>query len=147
MYRVFTMERLAANTMASLSFTMLMLGVSAALAVILGAVGIYGVLSYSVTQRTQEIGLRMALGAEGKAVRRMVVAQGGQVALIGVAVGVLVAVGLTRFLASMLFGVQAIDASTFAGMASVMLAVALVASYVPARRASAVDPVQALRTE
>jgi predicted permease len=147
MYRVFTMERLAANTMASLSFTMLMLGVSAALAVILGAVGIYGVLSYSVTQRTQEIGLRMALGAEGRAVRRMVVAQGGQVALIGVAIGVLAAVGLTRFLASLLFGVQAIDASTFMGMASVMLAVALVASYVPARRASAVDPVQALRTE
>ncbi|MPZ17809.1 MAG: FtsX-like permease family protein [Luteitalea sp.] len=76
MYRVFTMERLAANTMASLSFTMLMLGIAAALAVILGAVGLYGVLSYSVTQRTQEIGVRMALGAEVKAVRRMVVLQG-----------------------------------------------------------------------
>jgi ABC-type antimicrobial peptide transport system permease subunit len=89
----------------------------------------------------------MALGAEAKAVRRMVVAQGGRVALTGVAVGVLAAVGLTRFLASLLFGVQAIDASTFVGMSSVMLAVALVASYVPARRASALDPVQALRTE
>jgi len=147
MYRVFTMERLAANTMASLSFTMLMLGIAAALAVILGAVGIYGVLSYSVTRRTQEIGVRMAVGAEAKAVRRMVVAQGGLVALIGVAVGVLAAVGLTRFLAGLLFGVQPIDASTFVGMSAVMLAVALVASYVPARRASAVDPVQALRTE
>jgi predicted permease len=147
MYRIFTMERLAANTMASLSFTMLMLGIAAALAVILGALGIYGVLSYSVTRRTQEIGVRMALGAEAKAVRRMVVAQGGRVALTGVAVGVLAAVGLTRFLASLLFGVQAIDASTFVGMSSVMLAVALVASYVPARRASALDPVQALRTE
>jgi len=147
MYRVFTMEQLAANTMASLSFTMLMIGIAAALAVILGALGIYGVLSYSVTQRTQEIGVRMALGAEAKAVRRMVVVQGGQVALTGVAVGVLAAVGLTRFLASLLFGVQAMDAATFVGMSSVMLVVALVASYVPARRASAVDPVQALRTE
>jgi putative ABC transport system permease protein len=147
MYRVFTMERLAANTIASLSFTMLMLGIAATLAVILGAVGIYGVLSYSVTQRRQEIGVRMALGAEAKSVRRMIVTQGGQVALIGVAVGVLAAVGLTRFLANLLFGVQAIDAFTFVVMSSVMVAVALVASYVPARRASAVDPVQALRAE
>jgi len=147
MYRIFTMEQLAANTMASLSFTMLLLGIAAALALILGAVGIYGVLSYSVTQRTQEIGVRMALGAEANVVRRMVVTQGGRVALIGVAIGVLAAVGLTRFLATLLFGVQAIDAITFVAVSSVMLAVALVASYVPARRASAVDPVQALRTE
>jgi len=147
MYRIFTMKRLAANTMASLSFTMLMLGIAAALAVLLGAVGIYGVLSYSVTRRTQEIGVRMAVGAEASAVRRMVVAQGGQVALIGVAVGVLAAFGLTRFLAGMLFGVQAVDAYTFAGMSAVMVAVALLASYVPARRASTVDPVDALRTE
>jgi predicted permease len=147
MYRVFTMEGLAANTMANLSFTMLMLGIAAALAVILGAVGIYGVLSYSVTRRTQEIGVRMAVGAEAKTVRRMVVAQGGLVALIGVGVGVLASVALTRFLAGLLFGVQPIDALTFVGMSSVMLAVALLASYVPARRASAVDPVEALRTE
>jgi predicted permease len=147
MYRVFTVEGLAANSMAGLSFTMLMLGVAAALAVILAAVGIYGVLSYGVTQRTQEIGVRMALGAEAKVVRRMVVARGGTVALIGVALGMLAAVGVTRFLASLLFGVQAIDAITFVGMSSVMLAVALVASYVPARRASGLDPVQALRTE
>jgi putative ABC transport system permease protein len=147
MYRVFTMEGLAANTMAGLSFTMLMLGVAAALAVILAAVGLYGVLSYGVTQRTQEIGVRMALGAEAKVVRRMVVARGGTVALIGVALGMLAAVGVTRFLASLLFGVQAIDAMTFVGMSSVMLAVALLASYVPARRASGLDPVQALRSE
>jgi predicted permease len=147
MYRIFTMERLAANTMANLSFTMLMLGIAAALAVILGAVGLYGVLSYSVTRRTQEIGVRMAVGAEAKTVRRMVVAQGGLVALIGVVAGVLAAVGLTRFLAGMLFGVQPIDAATFAGMSIVMLVVALFASYVPAWRASTVDPVQALRME
>jgi predicted permease len=147
MYRVFTMERLAANTMASLSFTMLMIGIAAALAVILGAVGLYGVLSYGVSRRTQEIGVRMALGAEANVVRRMIVAQGGMVALIGVAIGILAAVGLTRFLATLLFGVQAIDTMTFVGMSSVMLAVAVLASYVPARRASAVDPVQALRME
>jgi len=147
MYRIFTMERLAANTMADLSFTMLMLGIAAALAVILSSVGIYGVLSYRVTQRTREIGVRMAIGAEAKVVRRMVVAQGGRVALIGVVVGVLAAVGLTRFLATLLFGVQTIDASALMVVSSVMVAVALVASYVPARRASTIDPVQALRME
>jgi predicted permease len=147
MYRVFTMERLAANTMASLSFTMLMVGIAAALAMILCAVGIYGVLSYVVTQRTREIAVRMALGAEPRGLRRMMVLQGGRVALIGVAVGVLTAFGVTRFLESLLFGVQAIDAFTFVGMSSLMLAIALLACYVPARRASAVDPMQALRTE
>jgi ABC-type antimicrobial peptide transport system permease subunit len=147
MYRVFTMERLAANTMASLSFTMLMLGIAAALALVLCAVGIYGVLSYVVTQRTREIAVRMALGAEPRDLRRMLVLQGGRVALTGVAVGVLTAIGVTRFLESLLFGVQPIDTFTFVGMASVMLAIALLACYVPARRASAVDPMQALRTE
>jgi ABC-type antimicrobial peptide transport system permease subunit len=133
--------------MASLSFTMLMLGIAAALATILGAVGIYGVLSYLVTQRKREIAVRMALGAEPPGLRRMVVLQGGRVALIGVVVGVLIALGVTRFLATLLFGVQALDGSTFVVMSSVMLAVALLASYVPARRASAVDPMESLGTE
>lgn len=144
MYRVFTMSTLAANTMASLSFTMLMLGIAAALATILGAVGIYGVLSYLVTQRKREIAVRMALGAEPPGLRRMVVLQGGRVALIGVALGVLVALGVTRYLAALLFNVQPLDASTFVIMSSLMLAVALLASYVPARRASAVDPMESL---
>ncbi|HEX7089142.1 MAG TPA: ABC transporter permease [Longimicrobiales bacterium] len=147
MYRVFTMERLAANTMASLSFTMLMLVIAAALALTLGAVGLYGVLSYSVSRRAQEIGLRMALGAESGAVRRMVVVQGGRVALLGVVAGVLAALGLTRFIEALLFGVEPVDAITFAGMSAVMVAVALLASYLPALRASRVDPVVALRTE
>jgi predicted permease len=147
MYRIFTMETLAANTMASLSFTMLMLGIAAALATILGAVGIYGVLSYLVTQRKREIAVRVALGAEPPGLRRMVVLQGGRVALIGVVVGVLIALGVTRFLATLLFGVQALDGSTFVVMSSVMLAVALLASYVPARRASAVDPMESLGAE
>ena len=147
MYRVFTMERLAANSMATLSFTMLMLGIAAGLALLLCAVGIYGVLSYVVAERTREIAVRMALGAQQSGLRRMLVVQGGRVALIGVAVGVLTAFGVTRFLESLLFGVQAIDAFTFVGMSSLILAIALLASYVPARRASAVDPMQSLRAE
>jgi ABC-type antimicrobial peptide transport system permease subunit len=133
--------------MASLRFTMLLLGIAAALALVLGAVGLYGVLSYRVTRRTQEIGVRIALGAEARAVRRMVVAQGGRVALLGVAVGVLAALALTRFIESLLFGVKPVDALTYTGVAAVMVGVALLASYLPARRASMVDPATSLRTE
>jgi len=147
MYRIFTMKTLAANTMASLSFTMLMLGLASTLATILGAVGIYGVISYLVTQRKREIAVRIALGAEAPDLRRMVVLQGGRVALAGVVVGVLVALGVTRFLGSLLFGVEALDASTFVLMSGVMLGVALFASYVPARRASGVDVMEALGVE
>ena len=147
MYRIFTMERLAANAMASLSFTMLMVSIAAVLALVLGAVGLYGVLSYGAAQRRQEIGVRMALGAEAKTVRRMFVRQGGQVALIGVVVGALAAVGLTRYIQTLLFDVQRFDLAAFAGMSAVMLAVALIASYIPAHRASRVDPVIALRAE
>jgi putative ABC transport system permease protein len=145
MYRVFTMEQLAANTMAELSFTMLMLGIAAALAVILGAVGIYGVLSYNVTQRTQEIGLRMALGAQARQLRGMIVAQGGRVTIVGVVIGVIAAWAVTRLLDTLLFGVDSFDAVTFAGMTALMLGVAILASYIPARRASAVDPMTSLR--
>jgi putative ABC transport system permease protein len=147
MYRIFTMERLAANAMASLSFTMLMVGIAAVLALVLGAVGLYGVLSYRVMRSAREIGVRMALGAEAKTVRWMFVRQGGQVALVGVVVGVLAAVGFTRYIQTLLFGVQRLDVTAFAGMSAVMLAVALLASYIPARRASRVDPVVALRAE
>jgi predicted permease len=147
MYRVFTMEELAARSKASLSFTMLMVALAALLALVLGAVGLYGVLSYGVTRRTQEIGVRMALGAEARTLRRMVVGQGGRVALAGVALGVLVSLGLTRYIESLLFGVKPLDVPTFAGVSAVMVAVALLASYLPARRASRVDPVEALRAE
>ncbi len=147
MYRIFTMERLAANAMASLSFTMLMVGIAAVLALILGAVGLYGVLWYRVMRSAREIGVRMALGAEANTVRWMFVRQGGQVALVGVVVGVLAAVGLTRYIQTLLFGIQRLDVTAFAGMSAVMLAVALLASYVPARRASRVDPVVALRAD
>jgi ABC-type antimicrobial peptide transport system permease subunit len=126
---------------------MLMLGIAAALATVLGAVGIYGVLSYVVSQRKREIAVRMALGAEPPGLRRMVVLQGGRVALIGVTVGVLISLGVTRFLATLLFGVQALDAATLVVTSSAMLAIALLASYVPARRASSVDPMESLGTE
>lgn len=146
-YRTFTMEQLADRSVAALSFTMLTLGVAAALGLILGAVGLYGVLSYVVTQRTREIGIRMALGAEAARLRRMVVAQGGRVVLLGVAIGAAASIWLTRMLEGLLFGVSATDVPTFVAMALVMLGVAVVASYVPARRASAVDPMLSLRVE
>ena len=147
MYRIFTMKRLAAKAMANLSFTMLMVSIAAMLALVLGAVGLYGVLSYRVTKRAQEIGVRMALGAEAKTVRWMFVRQGGRVALIGIVVGTLAAAVLTTYIQTLLFNVERLDMGVFAAMAALMLAVALLASYVPARRASRVDPVVALRTE
>jgi putative ABC transport system permease protein len=145
MYRMFTMAGLAGDSMMQLSFTLLTLGVVSALALILGAVGLYGVLSYVVAQRTREIGVRMALGAEASRVRRMVVIQGARVVAIGVAIGVGAALAFTRTLGSLLFGVQAVDATTFVAMSVSMLAIGLLASYVPARRASKVDPIESLR--
>jgi putative ABC transport system permease protein len=145
MYRVYTMAQLAKDSMVQLSFTMLTLGIASALALVLGAVGLYGVLSYVVAQRTREIGVRMALGAEAAAVRRMVVAQGARVVAVGVLIGVGVALASTRALASLLFGVKALDAPTFVGMSASMVVIGLLASYVPARRASKVDPIESLR--
>jgi predicted permease len=147
MYRVFTMERLAARTMAELSLTMLTLAIAAGLAVILGAVGIYGTLSYMVSQRTKEIGIRMALGAGAGQVRRMIVTHVGRVVAIGVTAGVVTALALTRLLDSLLFRVSAGDAMTFVVMSTVVIGIALVASYLPARRASSVDPLISLRAE
>jgi ABC-type antimicrobial peptide transport system permease subunit len=147
MYRIFTMEGLANRSLAQLSFTTTLLAIASGLALVLGAVGLYGVLSYVVAQRTREIAVRMALGAEAAAVRRLVVVQGARVALIGVACGVLAARAMTSVLKSLLFEIEALDATTFVAMSVVMLAVALLASYVPAYRASAVDPIQALRMD
>lgn len=147
MYRTYTMEELAANSMVQLSFTMLALGIASALALILGAVGLYGVLSYVVAARTREIGVRMALGAETGQVRRMVVGQGARIVMIGVGVGALVAGITARSLGSLLFGVAALDPATFVGMSLSLVAVGMLASYVPARRASNVDPIESLRGE
>ena len=147
MYRIFTMERLAANAMAGLSFTMLMVSIAAGLALVLGAVGLYGVLSYRAAKRRAGDWPTHGLGAEAKTVRRMFVWQGAQVALLGVVVGALAAVGLTTYIQTLLFDVGRFDFTAFAGMSAVMLVVALLASYIPALRASRVNPVIALRSE
>jgi predicted permease len=146
-YREFTMEFLARRSMLQLSFTMLTLGVVAGLALLLGAIGLYGVLSYVVAERTREIGVRMALGATASAVRRMVVSQGTRVVVGGVVIGIAVAVGATRFLATLLYGVQPVDPIVFAAMSAMMIAIGVLASYVPARRASNVNPIESLRSD
>ena len=145
MYRAYTMDFLARRSMTQLSFTMLTLGVVASLALILGVVGVYGVLSYVVTQRTREIGVRMALGAQTGQVLRMVVAQGAKVVGIGALIGVVVALASTRALRGLLYGVPSFDLLTFVAMSGSLLLVGLLASYLPARRASKVDPIESLR--
>ena len=142
-----TLDEILAQTMARTSFTLVMLAIAAAVALALGVVGIYGVISYIVSQRTREIGVRMALGADRRDVRRMVLRQGMALAGIGVAIGLVAAVGLTRFMASLLYGVEATDPATFATGAALLTAIALVATHLPAVRASRTDPLVALRFE
>jgi predicted permease len=146
-YREFTMDLLAQRSMVQLSFTMLTLGVISALAMILGAVGLYGVLSYVVAERTREIGVRMALGATAGGVRRLVVSQGAKVVLVGAVVGVAAALASTRLLETLLYEVSALDPGVFTAMPVVMIGIGMLASYVPARRASRVDPIESLRIE
>jgi len=146
-YREFTMEFLAQRSMVQLSFTMLTLGVVSALALILGALGLYGVLSYVVAGRTREIGVRMALGATAGVVRRQVVSDGAKVVLVGIVVGVVAALVSTRFLTTLLYGVRAVDPVVFVGMSVMMLCVGMLASYMPARRASNVNPVESMRSD
>jgi len=146
-YREYTMEFLAKRSMLQLSFTMLTLGVVACLALLLGAIGLYGVLSYVVAERTREIGVRMALGATASAVRRMVVSQGTRVVVVGVLIGVAVAFAATRLLGSLLYGVKPVDPIVFAAMSVMMIAIGALASYMPARRASSVNPIESLRSD
>ncbi len=145
MYRAYTMRELAEGSTEQLSFTLLTLGITSVLALFLGAVGLFGVLSYTVTQRTREIGVRMALGADAGQVRRMVVGQGVKVVLAGVVVGLGVALLSTRALEGMLYDVEAGDGVTFATVALAMTGVGLLATWLPAWRASRVEPVESLK--
>jgi predicted permease len=147
MYNIRTMDGIVADSLAARRFSMVLLGIFAALAVVMSCVGIYGVVSYLSSQRTHEIGVRMALGAERRDVLRMVLGEGAKMALVGVAIGLVVAFGLTRLMANLLYGVSAHDPLTFAGVAGLLILVALAACYVPARRATKVDPMEALRYE
>ena len=145
---VFGLEALddtVARSVGERRFTMLVLGLLAGVALVLAAIGIHGVLSYAVTQRTREIGIRMALGAQPTVVRRLVVYEGLMLAAAGAGLGLVAAWALTRGLASLLFGVSVTDPLTFIAVPLGLSGVALLASYVPARRATRVDPVSALR--
>jgi len=142
-----TMEEVLSASVTDSRFLTILLGLFGALALFIAAIGVYGVISYSVSQRTHEIGVRMALGAERKEVLKLVVGQGLKLAVIGVVLGVVAALALTRFMASVLYGVKPTDALTFGAVSLVLLAVALSASYIPARRATRVDPMVALRYE
>ena len=144
---VHTLGYLYGKSMARTSFTVVMLGIAGAMALLLGTVGLYGVIAYSVSQRTREIGVRMALGARRRDVMSLVLGEGMLVILIGLAIGLAGSLALTRFLSSLLVGVTATDPLTFAGVAVLLALISLAACYIPARRAMLVDPMLALRYE
>jgi putative ABC transport system permease protein len=144
---VYTMNHFYTGSLARTSFTLVMLGIAGTMALLLGAVGLYGVIAYSVSRRTREIGIRIALGAQQNNVMRLILGEGMLVILIGLAIGLASSLALTRFLSSLLFGVTATDPITFAAVAVLLAVVALAACYIPARRAMRVDPIVALRYE
>jgi predicted permease len=142
-----SMQEIYNQSLARTSFTLLMLGIAGAMALVLGIIGIYGVISYAVSQRRREIGIRLALGAQQSELRRMFVLSGLALAAIGVVIGLATSVGLMRLMQSLLFGISPLDPVTYAAVPVVLVAATVLASYLPARRAAAVDPVEALRAE
>jgi putative ABC transport system permease protein len=144
---IHTMDELMARSVAGRRFSMTLLAIFACVAILLAAVGLYGVMSYSVVQRTHELGVRMALGASRRDVVTLVVGQAARLAVAGIAIGLIAAIALTRLMGNMLYEISATDPATFAAVALLIGTVALLASYVPARRATRVDPMVALRHE
>jgi len=142
-----TMEEILADSIARQRFSMLLLAIFAGVALVLAGVGIYGVMSYSVAQRTREIGIRMALGAQTSAVLKLAVGYGMKLVIVGIVIGLIAAFALTRLMATLLFGVTATDPTTFTLISLLLVSVAALASYIPARRATKVDPMIALRYE
>ncbi len=142
-----TMDEVMEGSTVRASFNMLLLSIFGVIALILAAIGIYGLMAYSVEQRTQEMGIRMALGADRSVIRRLVVWHGMKLAVAGIALGLGTAFVLTHLIASLLFGVEPWDPMAFVAAPLVLIAVTLVAVWIPAKRASRVDPMQALRTE
>jgi ABC-type antimicrobial peptide transport system permease subunit len=141
------MDRARRDTMVRTSFTMVLLGIAATVALLLGTIGVYGVISYVVSQRTREIGIRVALGAHAQEVQRMVVRQGMRLTVLGVVLGIVGALGVTRLMGAVLFEISPADPLTLAFVPLVLLAVASLACWIPARRAASVDPVKALTSE
>src|SRR5579863_8174960 len=146
-YSVETFDEIVSNSFAARRLSMILLGIFSALALLLSCLGIYGVVSYAVTQQTREIGVRLALGAQQRDVMRLILGQGAKLSLIGVGLGVAAALVLTRLMAALLFGVSGTDPLTFSAVAFILFSVALLACYIPARRAMRVDPMVALRHE
>lgn len=142
-----TMDDIVQESIVDFTFTMLTLGIAASIALLLGAVGLYGVLSYAVSLRTREIGVRIALGAPPSRVKRSILVSAAAISGIGLVIGMLGAVGLTRFLRGLLFEIEPLDIPTFAGMSALLFAVALMAAYLPARKAASVSPMEAMRTD
>jgi ABC-type antimicrobial peptide transport system permease subunit len=142
-----TLEEIRSRSMAQTSFALTMLALAASVALLLGVVGIYGVIAYIAAQRTREIGIRMALGAEAGHVSGLFLRHGLTLTAIGLALGIAASFGLTRFMSTLLFGVTATDAPTYAAVSAILGGVAVLATWLPARRASRVDPIAALRAD
>jgi predicted lysophospholipase L1 biosynthesis ABC-type transport system permease subunit len=142
-----TMKDVVSDSMARTSITLVMLAIAGAMALLLAVIGIYGVMSYAVTQRTREVGIRIALGAQGGEVRGMFLRQGFVMTLVGVAIGLVGAAALTRWMSALLFEVSPLDPGTYVAVALFLFTAAGLASYVPARRATHVNPLESLRAE